>query len=252
MILQAIWQANLFITLRPGLGIYANIDFAAYLTAVVVTLTSLNFGVPTLHTSGVASIFTTWYYHINRFFVQSPNSSLYVGIYDESPSSDYAFPEVGSMQAFANGSIRQLGVYIPTGFISMSCVNGYITAIEAQIKTLISTNQPLSAIVGTDFTNLGNGAAALTDLSGLNSEHVSLVIGQDGAAQGAGIFYAQGFSVTQLGDILGLVSVSQVSDDIAWVATYTFLLTELKMLFLLLLPDYRMSSFLTSRGTINR
>jgi Protein of unknown function (DUF2586) len=204
---------------RPGLGAFLNSGTPLSVTGTASGDATLKqFGLIGT-TAGVYSSIDIWYYHISRFFTQSPNATLYVGIFNESPGSGYAFPEVGYIQNFTNGAIRQLGVYVQTPFGSLSQTFGYITAMQAQVNTLISINSPVSVIVGTDFTELS--ASALTTLAGLNSEHVSICIGQDGAAQGAALFVISGISITQLGDVLGLVAASQVSDDIAWVATYT-------------------------------
>jgi hypothetical protein len=197
------------LTARQGLGYFVNSG-----TPISVTGTAESSATIVQFTGGVASQIDNYYYHINRYFTQSPNATLYVSVTTAPSWSGYSFPEVAAIQSFSNGAIRQCGVYIPTTF-----ADAQVTAIQAQVATLISINSPMSVIVGADFS--ATTAAALTTLAGLNSEHVSVSVGQDGGAQGAALFAAYKKSITQLGDILGLVSVSQVSDDIAWVATYT-------------------------------
>ena len=203
------------IKVRPGLGTYpAASEFTVYVNG---TLSSSVFTTAlALFNSPVASATDVYYYHISRFFTQCPNSTLYVGFFEVTGSwTGYLFPEVATMQSFATGSIRQLGVYVDQTTFATS----QVTALQAQVNTQIAKNCPLSVILGADMH--GIGATNLTSLASLNSEHVSVVAGQDGGAQGYTLFYAYDKSITQLGDVLGLVASSQVSDDIAWVATYT-------------------------------
>lgn len=194
---------------RPGLGVSVNSG-----TPISVTGTAESYATVSQFTGGVASQIDNYYYHINRYFTQSPNTTLYVSVTTAPSWSGYAFPEIGLIQTAATGSIRQCGVFIPTTFASAQ-----VTAIQAQVATLISENQPMSVIIGADFS--ATTASALATLAGLNSEHVSVSVGQDGGAQGFTLSKVFGKSITQVGDVLGLVSRSQVSDDIAWVSTYT-------------------------------
>lgn len=199
------------VTVRPGLGIYPNSGSPLGITHTGTIAISAR----TLHLPGIASQWDIWYYHISRYFAQSPNAALYVGVWLPPTSFvGYAFTEVSSLQNFANGAIRQCGVYIPSTFL-----HAQVTAIQTQVNSQIANNCPLSVLIGSNFK--GEFVSTLTDISGLNSEHVSVVLGQDGGAKGAALFVVSGQSVTQLGEVLGLVSRSQVSDDIAWVATYT-------------------------------
>lgn len=198
------------ISAAPGLGISLN-------TGTPITVTgsgNADVAITDQFSAGAASEVDNYYYHINRYFIQSPNATLYVSITTTPSWSGYGFPEIGLIQAAANGSIRQSGIFIPTTFATTQ-----VTAIQAAVATLIGEGQPMSVIIGADFS--ATTAAALPNLATLNSEHVSVSVGQDGAAQGYDLFLAYGKSITQLGDILGLTSLSQVSDSIAWVATYT-------------------------------
>lgn len=198
------------ISAAPGLGVTLNSGTPISLSgtgAADVTITDQ-------FTSGVGSEVDNYYYHINRYFTQSPNATLYVSLTTTPSWSGYAFGEIGLIQTAANGAIRQCGVFVPTTFAT-----AMVTAMQAEVATLITNDQPLSVIMGADFSS--TTAAALNNLATLNSEHISVSVGQDGAAQGNTLFLAAGYSITQVGDVLGLVSRSQVSDDIAWVSTYT-------------------------------
>lgn len=199
------------ITVRPGLGVYPNTGTP--LVNTVVGSTTL--GSVSETTTGVADVLAVYYYHINRFFTQNPGSTLYVGIFGVPSWSGYNFVEIYTMQKFAQGALRQIGMYIndATGGTNAS-LHSYITAMQGQVATLISQKQPLSVFIGADLHSMT--AAAFTDLSTLNSEHVSVVIGQDGAALGFALYNAYALSITNLGDVLGIVSRAQVNWDISW------------------------------------
>ena len=202
----------LTINIRKGLGGYPTVgDISIVVNGVA---DDAFFSSPGM-TTGVGSPMDVYYYHVSRFFAQSPNSTLYVGFFPV-PSS-YTFTEVSTMQNFANGAIRQLGIY--EDGISTYFSTSFVTAVQAQVNSQIAKNSPLSVILGANMSPLS--ISVLPDLSSLNSEHVSVVAGQDGGAQGYTLCQAYGRSITQLGDVLGLVASAQVSDDIAWVATYT-------------------------------
>ena len=203
-------SGSLTLNIRHGLGQY---PLATYISIYVNGTLNDTFIPFTVTTSGVGSVMDTYYYHVSRFFAQSPSGTLYVGFFPV-PGS-YTFSEIATMQSFANGSIRQLGVYVDGAAFSA----GLVTSIQAEVASQISRNSPLSVILGANMASFS--ATTLPDLSTLNSEHVSVVAGQDGGAEGFTLCNACGHSITQLGDVLGLVASAQVSDDIAWVATYT-------------------------------
>ena len=241
---------NILITLRPGLGVWANTNYATLLTFTYpVNVGSLAMGTPSQSTAGVASPVDILYYHINRYFIQSPNATLYVSLTETPSFSGYAFPEIGLIQTAANGAIRQCGVFVNGTFALAQ-----ITAMQAQVATLLTEDSPMSIIMGADITTTWETVSALTTLAGENSEHVSVSVGQDGAnfvsGGGAALFAAYGKSITQVGDVLGLVSSSQVSDDIAWVATYTLSPDGIENA----VPAFATGELLSTltRGTINQ
>ncbi len=215
------------IIVMAGQGIFSNAGTP--LTAAVTNNAGSPFAYShSVTTPGVASQLDAFYYHINRFFIQSPNSTLYV-LFSESPSSwtGYGFAEVTTLFNYSTGAIRQIGVYQDSNVATaptMANLKGNVEAIQEQVAAIITAdNFGVSVLLGATLINPTGSllAAALTDLSICNSEHVSVVAGQDGGAQGNYLYNAYGISITQLGDVLGLVSRAQVSDDIAWVATYT-------------------------------
>lgn len=220
-------SADISITVKAGEGIFPNTGTP--ITAIVTNDTGTLFTyTQSVTTSGVASQMDAFYYHIQRYFVQSPNTTLYVGFFTAPVSFiGYAFSEVTTMLNYSNGAIRQVGIYADDNDAeapTMAHLTANVKSVQAQIAAYIALTQfGVSCFLAPTLKNPTGSllAAALTDLSSANSEHVSVVIGQDGGALGAHLFAAYGISISNLGDVLGIVSSAQVSDDISWVAQYT-------------------------------
>lgn len=243
------------ITVMAGQGIFPN--SGTPLTAAIINDNTVTLQYSQSVTrNGVASQLDAFYYHINRFFIQSPNSTLYV-LFAEAPSSwtGYGFAEVTTLFNYANGAIRQMGIYQDSNVATaptMANLKANVEAIQEQVAAIITThNFGVSVLLGATLINPTGSvlAAAFTDLSICNSEHVSVVAGQDGGAEGNYLYNSYGISITQLGDVLGLVSRAQVSDDIAWVATYTLSPDGVENAFPALATGELLSNL--SAGTIN-
>lgn len=192
------------ITPRAGLGVWLNAG-----SPLVATLSAgaTIAGTITAFTGGVASKKAVWHYHIAEFFRGNPNGQLFVGFF--AIPGTYAFTEITTMQTFANGKIRQIGIFKD----SAAYASGDLTLIDGVIKTYNDAkHKPLSALYGADLKATAD-ITAIADLSALTANKVSSIIGQDGAGLGAFLFYTTGKSVTQLGIALGLLSASAVSED---------------------------------------
>jgi hypothetical protein len=205
---------------RPGLGVFLNTG-TPYSATVTLTgsspYTSSGFlQGSSATTAGVASLQAQWYYHINRYFTQAPNTTLWVGMFAIPSWSGYAYGEISLMQNASGGTIRQLGMYLDgQSYATMATLKATVQACQAQAALMITAYTPLSVFIAPDLHAVSN-MATFTDRSGDNSEHVSVIIGQDGGALGANLYASYGKSITQLGDILGITASAQVSDDIAW------------------------------------
>lgn len=197
------------ITVRAGLGVYPNSG-----TPFVVTITGTVAGTLTQSVvDGVASLFDVFHYHISEFFRLQPRGVLYVGIY--AVPTPYAFTEITTMQNFANGKIRQIGVYKTSAAFS----SADITAIDLVCKANVAAKKELIALYGADISGVSD-ISTLADLSLLSANLCSAVISQDGGAKGNSLWYALGKSITTLGATLGAVSAAKVSESIAWVAKF--------------------------------
>lgn len=193
-------------TVRKGLGVYPNTGnpFSVSITGTIAGTLTQNVQ------AGVASYFDVYYYHISEFFRMNQNAQLWVGIYT-TPSS-YTFTEIASLQAASKGVIRQIGVYVPAR-VHTANFAADVATINAVCQTLDDNKMPLSAVLAEDISPVTD-LSTLTNLSGLNSEWVSPCIGQDGAAKGWGLYKSLGKSVTNIGAMMGAISIAQVSECI--------------------------------------
>jgi hypothetical protein len=194
---------------RKGLGIYANT--AGLLTATIAG--TIAGSITTPFSGGIASLQATWYYHISEFFRISPKGFLWLNF--QAVPATYTYSEIQSYQEFTNGAMRQLGVFVDSKALAVSDT----TAIQAVCNLLDAQKMPLSVIYAGDIKAVAS-ISTLTDLATFSNNKVSVVVGQDGAGQGNAIFNATGKSVTTLGATLGAVSLSTVSENIAWVGKF--------------------------------
>ena len=96
----------------------------------------------------MGSIIAINYYHVSEFFAESQQITglaqgiLYIGIY-----TTYDGSELGLVQDFAEGKIRQSGVFLPDTFAS-----SMVSQSQTQCTTLENNNQPMSVLLTADFT----------------------------------------------------------------------------------------------------
>jgi len=196
--------ATLTVTLPKSQGTFPNSG-----TPVSVVIVGAFVGTLTQPSGGAASKLAVWHYHISEYFRLQPKGSLYVGIY--AIPATYTFSEIQTIQQFSNGVVRQLGVYKDSAAFAI----GDVTAIESIVSILQGLHMPLNVIYAGDLSGVSD-LTTLTDLNTLTANNVSVVISQDGAAQGNFLYKTYGKSITTLGACLGAVSLAKVSEDIAW------------------------------------
>jgi hypothetical protein len=200
--------ATLTITAPKKFGIFLNTG-----TPLIVTVTGTIAGTLTQFSGGVASVFAVWYYHISEYFRMQPSGNLFVGIY--AVPGSYTFTEITTMQNFANGKIRQIGVYKD----SAAFASADVIAIHNVCATLVGLHKEIVALYGADISGTSD-VSTLADLSLVGSNYCTAVISQDGAAKGAFLFAGYGKSITTLGAALGTVALATVAQSIAWVAKF--------------------------------
>jgi hypothetical protein len=197
------------ITARPGLGIFLNSG-----TPITVQSPGTIAGTLTQFTGGVASRNAVYYYHINEFFRLNKQGLLYVGIFAV-PGGSYSFSEIATMQSFANGLIRQMGIYKDSAAYSQAD----LTTIDLVCKAQDAGHKPLISLYAGDLSGTTD-ISTIADNSTLSANTASPIIAQDGAAVGASLYLTFGKSITTLGAYLGAVSLAKVNEDISWVAKF--------------------------------
>jgi Protein of unknown function (DUF2586) len=212
-------SAKLLITTKSGEGIFPN-NGTCYAATATGGISSSTVTQPTGSSDtvlGVASWIDTLYYHISEYFRIQPKGELYVGLYEE--EATYTFSAITTMQNYAGGSIKQIGVFeknVAFSTAQLSALQAIATANEAVYKPLqIMLNAEISATAS---------VASLVDLSTSTAPNVSVTIAQDGANDGYHIYKATGKSVGSIGAMLGAVSLAKVSESIAWVSKFNMAL----------------------------
>lgn len=200
--------ATVTIKARKGLGIFLNTG-----TPLVVTIVGTIAGTVTQFTGGVASLQAVWHYHISEYFRIQPQGNLYIGFF--AVPGSYTFSEIITLQNYANGAIRQVGIYKDGAAFSAAD----ITAIHNICNTLVGQHKELIALYAADMSAVTD-ISTIADLAILNANLCSAIISQDGAALGARLFAAYGKSITTLGAALGAVALAKVSESIAWVQKF--------------------------------
>lgn len=190
-------------------------------TPYVATLTGTVAGTLTQNVvAGVASTIDIMHYHIEEYFRLQPKGNLYIGIYAVSSG----FAEVTTMQNYALGAIRQLGVYTQAAYAT-----GTVTLLQTQATNNEANHKPLEILYNPDFAGTSD-LTTLTTTHSLSSQNVSVMFGQDGAAKGYKLWKATNKSIGCLGTCLGAVAFAKVSESIAWVSKFNVANTEYETL----------------------
>ena len=176
-----------------------------YTTAADGTQTAAPWAVRVLH------------YHLSELYRINPAISLYVGIFEKPQTDTLTFAEIKTVQNFADGRIRQIGVWCGDRVPS----EDDLVAIQGQADTLEAEGAELSVVYAPKVANVKQIS---TKLAGGNKCRVSVVIGQAGSGTGAELYKdkanAAKASVSGLGVVLGLISKAKVHQCIAWVKEF--------------------------------
>tara|TARA_R110002012_G_scaffold271164_2_gene456350 strand:- start:1549 stop:2730 length:1182 start_codon:yes stop_codon:yes gene_type:complete len=160
--------------------------------------------------SGSATTGLTWY-HVSEYFRIQPKGNLFIGLFD-SVAIDYSVIE--TVQNFSDGKIRQIAVYDQIAFATAN-----VQTLQTSYTNLEADHKPLHVLYAADFQGVAT-IAALSDLTTLASPNVTVVLGEDGAANGAALAISETQSITTLGATLGAVSLSAVHENIGWVQKF--------------------------------
>lgn len=170
---------------------------------------------------GITSDAESWavkvlHYQLSEIFRINPAISLYVGIFTKPDT--YSFVEIKTVQNYAGGRIRQMGVWCGDKAFSADDV----VAIQGVADALDLVNAPLSVLYAPKVEKV---SGLPTDVAGANQCRVSVVIGQAGSGTGAELYADTANStlkstVSCLGVMLGLLSGASVHQSISWVKNF--------------------------------
>ena len=195
------------ITAAAGLGAYLNTLSA---TATIVGTIA---GSAAAFSGGVGSRIAVFHYHISEYFRLKPNGQLYIGLYAAYGTN---FEEVTLVQTYANGAIRQMAILHD---FSTAYATSQVTKIQARCDEVFGQYRPMVAIFAPEITGTAS-VSSLPNNSTLDSEMVSVTIGQDAGSRGKYLYQTIKKSISDLGAKLGVLSASSVSQSWAWVGQF--------------------------------
>lgn len=152
------------------------------------------------------------WYHLNQFFKRQPLGKLYIHLID---STAVTFAEVETLQNYAGGEIRQIAYYNVLSSFSAS----NLTTIQSSCTTLEGINKPVQVLYACNFQAISS-IGSLADLRALSNKNVSVVIGEDGDNLGSALALSEAKSVTCIGTALGVLSASNVHENIGWIEKF--------------------------------
>ncbi len=157
------------------------------------------------------------HYHLSELFRVNPAVSLYVGIFDKPQNDNYTFAELKTVQNFAAGRIRQIGVW--AGDRTLSADD--LTQLKGVADALADEEAELSVVYAPKVSTVKK---IPVNLAGENKCRISVLIGQAGSGTGTELYTDKGnaskASVSGLGVVMGLISRASVHQCIAWIKEF--------------------------------
>lgn len=154
------------------------------------------------------------HYQVDQYFKGNPNGNLYVGVFAVPTGATYSFTEIKTLQNFANGSLRRVGVI--TG---LALATSDVNTLQGIATDCYNIEAPLSIYYSP--STFSANYTTLPDLRALTCPQVSVVIGQSDSGKGAELATSLTKTVSCIGLLLGFAS-SNISDNIGWIAGYNF------------------------------
>ena len=157
------------------------------------------------------------HYHLSEIYRLNPAVSLYVAIFEKPQGESQTFAELKTVQNFAAGRIRQIGVWCGDRTLS----GDDLTALQGVADALAGEEAELSVVYA---PKVGTLNTMPVNLAGENISRVSVVIGQAGSGKGAELYNDKTntgkASVSGLGVVMGLLSSAKVHQSIAWIKEF--------------------------------
>jgi hypothetical protein len=197
---------KLTITVRPGLGIYPN---GSAFVSLIESGSGAITGIVGNFADGTVSELGVFHYHISEFFRVQPKGILFVGFF-EKVGDTKTYTELKDMQVYANGDIRQCGVYKP----HYDFEPNEVITIQGVLNELEAQKQPMSVLFAPSIINFTT--SDLPNLSVYSANKVSVVISQDAGNLGKFLFDTQEVTISNIGNALGTVSLSNVHENIGF------------------------------------
>lgn len=193
-------------------GLGASINGAGVITTASKTGTTFAVNI-TDFSDGVGSQIDLMHYTLSTFFKANQTAKVYVSIYDFTSAFDAT--KIATVQTYASGEIRQMGILLKKGLESVVTIVG---DAQASCADQGSKHKPLSVVIGLQpgaITELGD----LINTRGLASSNITVTISNEYGTdkKGYNLVGTTGYYPTDLGAVLGHVSRSKVSHSIAWV-----------------------------------
>lgn len=159
------------------------------------------------------------HYQLSEVFRTNPGIILYLAIYPKPAGGSYTFAELKTLQRYASGSLRQVGIWLGDKVADASLV----TTLQGIADALDSEDMPLSVLLAPKVTS--PVASLPTNLAGGGKIRVSILIAQDGEGVAKTLYTdtannAAKASVSALGTFLGILSRAAVHHSIGWVQKY--------------------------------
>ena len=173
-------------------------------------------------TVGITEDAASWgvrvlHYQLSEIYRINPAVSLYVAIFEKPQGASQTFAEIKTVQNFAAGRIRQIGVWCGDRALS----GDDLTALQGVADALAEEEAELSIVYAPKVETL---STMPVNLAGENKSRVSVVIGQAGSGKGAELFNDKTntgkASVSGLGVVMGLLSSAKVHQCIAWIKEF--------------------------------
>lgn len=202
--------------------------FVAYLAAADIPAAFKTEHVQVLSTidaaeaAGITDDAASWgvrvlHYQLSEIYRINPAVSLYVAIFEKPQGAAQTFAEIKTVQNFAAGRIRQIGVWCGDRALS----GDDLTALQGVADALAEEEAELSIVYAPQVATL---STMPVNLAGEGKSRVSVVIGQAGSGTGAELFNDRTntgkASVSGLGVVMGLLSSAKVHQCIAWIKEF--------------------------------
>lgn len=157
------------------------------------------------------------HYHLSEIYRLNPGVSLYVGIFEKPEGESQTFAELKTVQNYAAGRIRQIGVWCGDRALS----GDDLTALQGVADALAEEEAEMSIVYA---PKVGSIQQMAVNLAGEGKSRVSVLIGQAGSGTGAELYKDEdntgGASVSGLGVVMGLLSRAKVHQCIAWIKEF--------------------------------